>query len=74
MTQQSEFKNSFKNLEVKDLKISGIFSYFNNYFDVKEIDSTKFKKTYIKLKSTGTKALKDIKTQISLENDVIGRK
>ncbi len=68
-----EFREGFAKLSKNDLIIKGPFQNFN-INDEKKIDSYK-NKVFIKAKGdkNGTNSLKDVKINIPLRNDAIGR-
>ena len=68
----SDFKEGFKKLDKKDLKITGIFSEFNEYIDFNSITPSKLENSYIKTKSSNKEKSYIIKYK--LNNDVFGNK
>ena len=69
-----QFKEDFKNLDSKTLKIHGVFSEFNEFLEMNESSSykLKFDEVLINLKETNLK-MSDFKIKFYLENDVVGR-
>ena len=69
-----EFKEDFKNLDSKNLKIHGEFDKFNDLLDKNESSSIKFQfnEVLINLKETNLK-MSDFKIKFYLDNDVAGR-
>ena len=68
----SDFKEGFKKLDKKDLKITGVFSEFNEYIDFNNITPSKLENSYIKTKSSNKEKSYIIKYK--LNNDVFGNK
>ena len=68
----SDFKEGFKKIHKKDLKIKGIFSKFNEYIDFNSITPSKLENSYIKIKSLNKENSYNIKYK--LNNDVFGNK
>ena len=69
-----QFKEDFKNLDSKTLKIHGVFSEFNKFLEMNESSSykLKFDEVLINLKETNL-TMSDFKIKFYLENDVVGR-
>ena len=67
-----DFREGFEKLELKDLKIEGTFSKYNNYIDFKYIEQYKLLNPLINVKSSMTDISYSIKYE--LKNDVIGNR
>ena len=69
-----EFKEDFKNLDSKNLKIHGVFNEFNELLEKNESSSYKlqFSEIFINIKEKNFK-ISDFKIKFCLENDVAGR-
>ena len=67
-----DFREDFKKLEKKDLEIEGIFSEFNNYIDLKNIETYKLENTFIRTKDSSIE--KPYTVRYQLKNDVFGNK
>ena len=76
----NQFKEDFKNISSRDfkpnnsndLKIKGVFNYFNNYLDRNESGELKYNDIFINLKERKIK-MSDFKMKFYLEDDVLGR-
>ena len=68
----ADFKGDFKKLEAKDLKINGVFSYFNEYIDKIDTKLVKLKEINLMLRKQDLKR-DDFNVEICLDDDVAGR-
>ena len=67
-----DFREDFKKLEKKDLKIEGIFSEFNKYISLENIETYKSENIFIRTKSSSRE--KPYTVRYQLKNDVFGNK
>ena len=67
-----QFKEDFKKMEPEDIKIKGVFSYFNDCIEINESGELKNGDIIIILKERKMK-MSDFKIKIYLEDDVVGR-
>ena len=67
-----DFREGFEKLDKEDLKIVGIFSKYNEFKDLEEIEPSKLTKPLINIKSSMTDISYSI--EIELKNDVIGNR
>ena len=69
-----EFIDCFQKKNKDDLIIKGVFSYFNDYFEISEISDAYFDKNLIKIKSNkNSDILSDYYIVKELKNDVAGK-
>ena len=68
----ADFKEDFKKLSPKDLKINGVFSYFNDYVEKIKTKIVKLNDINISLKKKDIK-ITDFRIEICLDDDVVGR-
>ena len=66
--------NVFKKKKKNDLIIKGVFSYFNNYFELSEISNDDLENNLIKLKTNkNSDILSDYYIVKELKDDVAGK-